>query len=90
VPVYEYRCDHCGPFDLWRPPEEASAPVACLQCSGPARRAYSPLANLTRVGVLATGSSGDPTRIDRARTGEPSVTESLTGRRFRPPGSHAH
>ncbi len=39
--VYEYRCDHDGPFDVSRPLGTAPASVPCEVCGAPARRVYS-------------------------------------------------
>ena len=39
MPLYEYRCPQCGPFDVRRTLEEASTPLSCPTCdrAGPAR-----------------------------------------------------
>ena len=32
MPVYEYLCDHCGPFTDIRPMAECELPSACPEC----------------------------------------------------------
>jgi putative FmdB family regulatory protein len=40
VPTYGFDCARCGTFDLVRPMAEASEPVTCPSCGGPARRTW--------------------------------------------------
>lgn len=40
--IYAFTCATCGPFDVWRPMAEASAPVRCPDCGTTARRVYTP------------------------------------------------
>jgi putative FmdB family regulatory protein len=42
VPLYEFRCDGCGVFDLWRTMAESDHPASCPTCQGSARRIFSP------------------------------------------------
>jgi len=42
MPVYAFRCEACGAFDVVRPMVEASAPAQCPDCGDGARRVYSP------------------------------------------------
>lgn len=41
MPIYEYRCDACGPFVLARPMGEAPGRAACPGCDGAAPRVFS-------------------------------------------------
>jgi putative FmdB family regulatory protein len=41
VPVYEFVCENCGPFEQRRPFAEAGDPMACPSCGDEARRVYS-------------------------------------------------
>jgi putative FmdB family regulatory protein len=83
VPIYAFECGRCGPFDLSRPMARASDPVACPDCSAPARRRYTApgLALLAR-----------PVRLARDReeksAHEPDVVRAKTGRPM--PHLHAH
>jgi putative FmdB family regulatory protein len=38
MPVYEYLCDHCGPFTNMRPMSECDEPDSCPACGAEARR----------------------------------------------------
>ncbi len=42
MPLYEFRCDRCGPFDLMRPLAESEAPATCPTCQESAKRIFSP------------------------------------------------
>ncbi|WP_047864293.1 FmdB family zinc ribbon protein [Rubrobacter aplysinae] len=50
MPVYEYRCPECGPFEVWRDHREGGEPV-CPGCGGEARRVYSAPAVSDRTGT---------------------------------------
>lgn len=59
MPVYEFLCDRCGPFEIRRPLQEASSPLECPSCRATARRIYSAPA----IGRLASALKR---RIDRS------------------------
>jgi putative FmdB family regulatory protein len=42
MPVYEYACETCGPFERRGPALEASAARPCPSCDAPARRRFTP------------------------------------------------
>jgi putative FmdB family regulatory protein len=89
VPLYEYRCDQCGPFDRRRGIDEANVAPPCPQCSEPARRVYTPPRIRARSGPLTGRSAADRARIDRALSGEPTVTSRPGGRPL-PTRGHRH
>ena len=39
MPLYEFVCEGCGPFEQWRPVSEPGG--HCPACSAPARRVFS-------------------------------------------------
>ena len=41
MPLYEYECDHCGPFNGWAAIAQATDPAACPSCDTEAPRAVS-------------------------------------------------
>ncbi|MCU0565915.1 MAG: zinc ribbon domain-containing protein [Oculatellaceae cyanobacterium Prado106] len=47
MPLYEFRCQDCGIFDVWRSFIESSNPAYCPDCNAPGRRVYSPPAVLS-------------------------------------------
>lgn len=89
MPVYEFRCPACGPFDARREMREATRPASCPSCGQVSRRVYTAPGVRSRVGPLASASRADAARIDRARSGEPVVTSGPTGRRL-PVRAHRH
>ena len=47
MPVYDYHCATCGPFESSRPMKESSEPAACPQCAAlTARVLVAPSLNL--------------------------------------------
>jgi putative FmdB family regulatory protein len=47
MPLYEFRCQDCGEFDLWRAMAESSQPATCPNCNLLAKRIFSPPALLS-------------------------------------------
>jgi putative FmdB family regulatory protein len=90
VPLYEFRCPDCGPFDLGLDMQDAAATAPCPACHHPAQRRYRVGAGHPPTGRLRDAGRGDRARIDRARSGEPVVTGPPTGRRFPGPAGHRH
>lgn len=41
MPIYEFLCDTCGPFESWRSFDEATNPMLCPTCETVAKRLYS-------------------------------------------------
>lgn len=89
MPVYEYRCPACGPFDVRRGFEQAVQPAPCPTCSSPARRVYTAPATRSRSGPFAGASAADRALLDRARSGEPTLTTARSGPRL-PSRPHRH
>lgn len=53
MPVYDFLCRDCGPFEQRRSFDEAGEPMACPSCGGQAKRVYS-MPNTKRTpGVLS-------------------------------------
>ena len=83
MPVYDFVCAGCGPFEQWRP---ANAPAAhCPACSAPARRVFA-APGLARMGA--------PLRRAREREEKsahvPEVVSRPTGRPLHVHHGHAH
>ncbi len=81
MPIYDFLCARCGPFEQRRDPASAGDPVPCPVCEAPARRVY---------GAPMMRSPGDPfaserrevrARVARSHTGEPAISYGST-----PPG----
>lgn len=90
MPLYEFRCADCGPFDLRRDMADAAATAPCPSCARPAPRRYGVGVGPAPGGGLRGAGRADRARVDRARTGEPAVTGPPSGRRLPRPGGHRH
>jgi putative FmdB family regulatory protein len=89
MPLYAYRCAGCGPFDCRREVDQAALPLPCPTCASPARRLYTPPGVRSRSGPLAGAGAAERSLVDRALTGEPTVTHRPSGRRLMN-GGHRH
>jgi putative FmdB family regulatory protein len=90
VPLYEFRCPHCGPFDLRHDMHAATTAAVCPSCDGSARRVYSVAEFRPGSGPLRGAGKADRARVDRALGGEPLVTGPPSGRRLPRPSGHRH
>ena len=83
MPIYEYRCDQHGVFEITRPLGMATESAKCLVCGGEARRAFSaPMVRSgSRTALLAAMDHAEKSRH------EPDVVTSVpsTGARKRTP-----
>jgi putative FmdB family regulatory protein len=66
MPLYEFRCDGCGVFDVWRSMSESSNPAHCPECDKQGQRIFSPVMTLSRTISLKKQSS-EPKLIARDR-----------------------
>jgi putative FmdB family regulatory protein len=90
VPLYEFRCPCCGPFDLRRDMQDAADTAPCPFCDQAARRVYSVSGGRPWSGPLRDATKADRARVERALSGEPVITGPPTGRRFPRLGGHRH
>jgi putative FmdB family regulatory protein len=90
VPLYEFRCPRCGPFDLRCDMQDAAQAAPCPSCAQPAERIYTVSGGRSSTGPLRGADKLDRARVDRARSGEPVITGSPSGRRFPRPRGHHH
>ncbi len=74
MPLYEFECANCGPFDVWRLMRELRNPVECPHCHSAARRVFTP-PNLVR--------TSQPVRkaryLEEKSAHEPDVVVKQTG-----------
>lgn len=82
MPLYEFSCPACGPFELVRPMADAAAAAACPACGSEARRVLTP-PHLT---VLARPLRAALEWEERSAH-EPDVVDEKRGRRL--PHGHA-
>lgn len=71
MPLYDYKCADCGPFDAWRKMAEVSTPMACPDCDAIAMRIFTaPNISLGSGSLLKRVGSSEPRLVKRQ--GEPS------------------
>lgn len=80
MPLYEFRCDDCGIFDLWRSMSESMALAHCPDCEAPAKRIFSPPAVLSR-SLRLKRENPEPQVIKRETEPEASKVRSHMGGR---------
>ena len=92
MPVYEFRCEDCGPFEQRRSFVEAGDPITCPSCGEGARRVYSMPATKNVPAALSNAMN----RVEKS-THEPEVVRrpeggALPGTRYHPDqgGHHGH
>ena len=70
MPIYDFVCEECGPFEQRRPAAESGTPAACPSCGREARRVYS-MPNTRRMPTALSGA------MDRAEKSvhEPEVVQ---------------
>ena len=90
MPIYEFRCPDCGPFDVRRDMKDAEGTASCPSCAQPAPRRYSVGVGRPPAGAMRDAGRADRARLDRARSGEPLLTGPPSGRRLRGAGGHRH
>lgn len=68
MPIYEFICESCGPFERRRPFAEAGDPMACPACRSEAGRVYS----VPNTRKMPTALSGAINRAEKSAH-EPDV-----------------
>ncbi len=74
MPLYEFVCRECGPFEERRSLEEPREMVSCPGCGAGARRVYS----VPGVKRIAPGLSGAMDRVEKSAH-EPEVVRRPAG-----------
>lgn len=86
MPIYEFLCETCGPFEQRRSMEESSLPMACPACQAVAKRIFSTPGFILTPGALRhrIESSVEPKVVQRPRSDEPPPPPKLQGAAGRP------
>ena len=90
MPIYDFLCEGCGPFEERRPLNEPADSAACPECGGHARRLYS----MPNVRTLPAALSSAMHRSEKSAY-EPEVARrpgggTLPGKRYRSGGGGHH
>ena len=91
MPIYDFVCEECGPFEQRRSFAEACAPMACPSCGRESRRVFS-MPNTKSMPAALSGamhraekSAYEPTVVRRSAGGK------LPGTKYSPGhGGHCH
>ena len=75
MPLYEFRCESCGPFEQWRTLTEANYPMLCPSCQAIAKRLFSPPSLILNSGTIRLRSkqNSEPQLVKRSSDREPTV-----------------
>ena len=96
MPLYDYNCAQCGPFQAWRPISQASATVACPECETQGQRVVTaPFLNTmnphTRIAHQRNEKSADQPRVmNRSQLDRSGPSLAELGHHHGPHHSHGH
>lgn len=91
MPIYDFVCEDCGPFEQRRSFTEAGEPMACPSCEKEARRVFS----MPNTRSMPVALSGAMNRAEKSAH-EPAVVRqpaggTLPGTKYSPGhGGHCH
>ncbi|MER3447255.1 MAG: transcriptional regulator [Candidatus Dadabacteria bacterium] len=74
MPIYEFICENCGPFEIRREMKDASKPIVCSNCKVIAERIFSLPGLITTQNTLrpCIEQSIEPKIIRRFPSGKPT------------------
>jgi putative FmdB family regulatory protein len=86
MPLYEYKCETCGPFEQWRTLAEVGTPMLCPTCQAVAKRVFSPPSLNLNSGSLQRpgGEAKEPRRVKPSPDKEPTTPRYQQQRGGRP------
>ena len=85
MPIYEFVCGGCGPFERRRSFAESGDAMACPSCGGEARRVYS----MPSTRKMSTALSGAMDRAEKSAH-EPDVVRRPSGGSGKKGHGHGH
>jgi len=86
MPLYEFRCETCGPFEQWRTLAEVGMPMLCPSCQAVAKRVFSPPSVNLNSGSLRLqgGEVKEPRLVKGSQDKEPATPRYSQQRHGRP------
>ncbi|MEM9904919.1 MAG: zinc ribbon domain-containing protein [Cyanobacteria bacterium P01_D01_bin.44] len=83
MPLYDYKCDGCGPFEAWRKMAEVTTPMDCPACSAIATRVFTaPNISLSSSSLIQKVGSSEPRLVKRK--GDPAKPKNQSQKGGRP------
>ncbi len=86
MPIYDFVCEDCGPFEQWRSFAEVGDPMACPSCGGQAKRVYS----MPNTKKMPTALSGAMDRAEKSAHEPEVVRRPVGGTGSRKKHHHSH
>ena len=66
MPLYDYKCERCGPFEVWHKMAEAGSPRTCPDCNNTAIRVFTvPNIGLSSGSLIKKVGLPDPRIVKR-------------------------
>ena len=66
MPLYDYNCDRCGPFEVWHKMADTAVPRNCPECTVVASRIFTaPNISLGSGSLLNKVGSSEPRLVKR-------------------------
>jgi putative FmdB family regulatory protein len=84
MPLYEFVCDACGPFEHVRPASESADPMRCPTCGADARRVFGGV----HTARLSATTRSAHARNERAAHEPPRITRDEIPTTGQPRHSH--
>ena len=85
MPIYDYLCPTCGPFEERRPMIESKASATCANCRAAAPR----MPAAPRLNLMSSNNRIAETRNEKSAH-EPGVVHRMAGHDAHARGKHAH
>ena len=85
MPIYDYLCQACGPFEERRPMSESKASAICAICRVPAPR----MPAAPRLNLMSSNNRIAETRNEKSAH-EPDVVHRMTAHDSHAHGQHQH
>ena len=81
MPLYDYKCANCGPFDVWRKMAEVRTPLACPECGVIATRVFTAPNISLNTSISRVSNSVEPRLVQRQEAPATPVPQSPKGGR---------
>ena len=85
MPIYDYHCPACGPFEERRPMIESQAPATCAICLSTAAR----IPAAPRLNLMSSNNRIAESRNEKSAH-EPGIVHRMAGNEPHARGKHSH